>query len=52
MAGLERLGRSFTEILVRLGGVAVLLLTAWLAFKVLISGATRSGPCARGWSPS
>jgi hypothetical protein len=38
MAGLEQLGRSVTEVLVRVGGVAALVLTAWTAFKVLLAG--------------
>jgi hypothetical protein len=38
MAGLEQLGRSFAEVLVRLGGVAALVLTAWVCFKVLVAG--------------
>ena len=48
MAGLEQLGQSFTEILVRVGGFAAPILTGWTAFKVLIAGggaerALRSG---------
>jgi hypothetical protein len=48
MAGLEQLGQSFTEILLRVGGFAAVVLTAWTAFKVLIAGggaerALRSG---------
>ena len=48
MAGLEQLGQSFTDILVKVGGVAAVILTAWTAFKVLIAGggaerALRSG---------
>jgi hypothetical protein len=48
MAGLEQLGQSFTDVLVRVGGVAAIILTAWTAFKVLIAGqgaerALRSG---------
>jgi len=38
MAGLEQLGNSFVQVLVRLGGVAAVVLTAWVAFKVLIAG--------------
>jgi hypothetical protein len=38
MAGLEQLGRSVTEILTRVGGVVALVLTAWVAFKVLLAG--------------
>jgi hypothetical protein len=48
MAGLEQLGQSFTDVLVKVGGVAAVILTAWTAFKVLIAGggaerALRSG---------
>ena len=48
MAGLEQLGQSFTDILLRVGGFAAVVLTAWTAFKVLIAGqgaerALRSG---------
>ena len=48
MSGLEQLGQSFTEVLVRLGGIAAVILTAWTSFKVLIAGggaerALRSG---------
>jgi hypothetical protein len=48
MAGLEQLGQSFTEILLRVGGFAAVVLTGWTAFKVLIAGggaerALRSG---------
>jgi hypothetical protein len=48
MAGLEQLGQSFADVLVKLGGVAALVLTAWTAFKVLVAGggaerALRSG---------
>ena len=48
MAGLEQLGQSFTDVLVRLGGIAAVILTAWTSFKVLIAGggaerALRSG---------
>ena len=38
MAGLEQLGNSFAQVLVRLGGVTALVLTAWVCFKVLIAG--------------
>ena len=38
MAGLEQLGNSFAQVLVRLGGVAALVLTAWVCFKVLVAG--------------
>ena len=58
MAGLEQLGRSFAEVLVRLGGVAALVLTAWVCFKVLVAGggaerALRQGCRARlgRWPP-
>ena len=59
MAGLEQLGQSFTEILLRVGGFAAVVLTAWTAFKVLIAGggaerALRSGhrhPPHRGHRP-
>ena len=48
MAALEQLGQSFTEILLKVGGFAAVVLTAWTAFKVLIAGggaerALRSG---------
>jgi hypothetical protein len=48
MAGLEQLGRAVADVLVRLGGIAALILTAWVSFKVLIAGggaerALRSG---------